>query len=52
VAAGRRNDGNGDSRPSKKVPVTTAEGATFEIDHGIVSIAVDHLVHQHRRTRR
>src|SRR6187397_1338623 len=33
------NDGNGDSRPSKKVSVTTAEGTTFEIDHGIVSIA-------------
>ena len=33
------NDGNGHSRPSKKVSVTTAEGATFEIDHGIVSIA-------------
>ena len=33
------DDGNGDSRPSKKVSVTTAEGATFEIDHGIVSIA-------------
>ena len=26
-------------RPSKKVTVTTAEGASFEIDHGIVSIA-------------
>ena len=33
------NDGNGDSLPSKKVSVTTAEGTTFEIDHGIVSIA-------------
>jgi len=31
--------GDGGSRPSCKVTVTTAEGATFEIDHGIVSIA-------------
>ncbi|MBM6399808.1 aconitate hydratase AcnA [Phycicoccus sonneratiae] len=29
----------GAGRPSKKVTVTTAEGASFEIDHGIVSIA-------------
>ncbi len=33
------DEGDGSSRPSKKVLVTTAEGATFEIDHGIVSIA-------------
>ncbi|MGL5910268.1 MAG: aconitate hydratase AcnA, partial [Phycicoccus sp.] len=29
----------GDARPSRKVTVTTSEGASFEIDHGIVSIA-------------
>jgi aconitate hydratase len=33
------DDGDGRSRPSRKVPVTTAEGTSFEIDHGIVSIA-------------
>ncbi|MFB9491682.1 aconitate hydratase AcnA [Nonomuraea dietziae] len=42
------HDGNGDqphapalngSRPHKKVPVTLADGTSFEIDHGIVSIA-------------
>ena len=33
------DEGDGSSRPHKKVAVTTAEGATFEIDHGIVSIA-------------
>ena len=33
------DEGDGSGRPSKKVLVTTAEGATFEIDHGIVSIA-------------
>ncbi len=33
------DEGDGQSRPSRKVAVTTAEGATFEIDHGIVSIA-------------
>ncbi len=33
------DEGDGIGRPSKKVLVTTAEGATFEIDHGIVSIA-------------
>ena len=32
-------EGDGNGRPSRKVPVTTPEGATFEIDHGIVSIA-------------
>jgi aconitate hydratase len=32
-------DGDGGSRPSQRVPVTTAEGTSFEIDHGIVSIA-------------
>jgi aconitate hydratase len=32
-------EGDGSDRPSKKVTVTTAEGASFEIDHGIVSIA-------------
>ncbi|NHA69617.1 aconitate hydratase AcnA [Phycicoccus flavus] len=31
--------GDGNGRPSKKVAVTTADGASFEIDHGIVSIA-------------
>ncbi|HMM95148.1 aconitate hydratase AcnA [Phycicoccus sp.] len=30
---------HGAGRPSKKVTVTTADGASFEIDHGIVSIA-------------
>ncbi len=35
--AGRR--GTGLDRPSHPVSVTTAEGTTFEIDHGIVSIA-------------
>jgi aconitate hydratase len=29
----------GDERPTKRVPVTTADGTVFEIDHGIVSIA-------------
>ena len=33
------DDGDGNGRPSSKVSVTTPEGATFEIDHGIVSIA-------------
>ncbi len=42
------HDGNGDkphaaalngARPHKKVPVTLADGTSFEIDHGIVSIA-------------
>ncbi|MFC8503335.1 aconitate hydratase [Pedococcus sp. NPDC057267] len=32
-------EGDGSGRPSKKVTVTTAEGDSFEIDHGIVSIA-------------
>jgi aconitate hydratase len=32
-------EGNGTDRPRKPVTVTTAEGTTFEIDHGIVSIA-------------
>lgn len=31
--------GDGSGRPSRKVTVTTPEGASFEIDHGIVSIA-------------
>src|SRR6187200_665245 len=31
--------GDGNGRPSRKVSVTTPEGTTFEIDHGIVSIA-------------
>jgi aconitate hydratase len=30
---------SGDERPTKRVEVTTADGATFTIDHGIVSIA-------------
>ncbi len=34
-----KEEGNGDRRPSRRVSVTTAEGTTFEIDHGIVSIA-------------
>ncbi|MGL5865180.1 MAG: aconitate hydratase AcnA [Dermatophilaceae bacterium] len=29
----------GSGRPSRPVPVTAADGATFEIDHGIVAIA-------------
>ncbi len=33
------DEGDGNGRPSRKVSVTTSEGATFEIDHGIVSIA-------------
>ncbi|GAA1896079.1 aconitate hydratase AcnA [Lapillicoccus jejuensis] len=33
------DEGDGAGRPSRKVTVTTAEGASFEIDHGIVSIA-------------
>ena len=33
------DEGDGNGRPSRKVTVTTPEGATFEIDHGIVSIA-------------
>src|SRR5689334_19191946 len=33
------DEGDGLDRPSKKVTVTTPEGTTFEIDHGIVSIA-------------
>ena len=41
------DEGDGIGRPSRKITVTTPEGATFEIDHGAVSIAVDHLVHQH-----
>ena len=32
-------EGDGSARPSRRVSVTTPEGATFEIDHGIVSIA-------------
>ncbi|WP_374969364.1 aconitate hydratase AcnA [Terrabacter sp. BE26] len=32
-------EGATNGRPSTKVPVTDAEGRTFEIDHGIVSIA-------------
>ncbi|HET9021795.1 MAG TPA: aconitate hydratase AcnA [Ornithinibacter sp.] len=32
-------EGDGAGRPSRKVTVTTADGASFEIDHGIVSIA-------------
>ncbi|MBM6403983.1 aconitate hydratase AcnA [Phycicoccus sp. CSK15P-2] len=30
---------DGSERPTKRVPVTTADGTSFEIDHGIVSIA-------------
>src|SRR6476659_1753586 len=30
------DEGDGAGRPTKKVTVTSAEGATFEIDHGIV----------------
>ncbi|WP_155358533.1 aconitate hydratase [Acrocarpospora macrocephala] len=42
------HDGNGDqphpaalngSRPHRKVPVTLADGTSFEIDHGVVTIA-------------
>ncbi|TQM57768.1 aconitate hydratase AcnA [Humibacillus xanthopallidus] len=33
------DEGDGTGRPSKKVSVTDATGRTFEIDHGIVSIA-------------
>ena len=33
------DDGDGSGRPSRPVTVTTPEGASFEIDHGIVSIA-------------
>ncbi|MBR7743431.1 aconitate hydratase [Phycicoccus sp. BSK3Z-2] len=33
------HSGNGSGRPSTKVTVTTPDGASFEIDHGIVSIA-------------
>ncbi|MDC5699046.1 aconitate hydratase [Intrasporangium calvum] len=32
-------EGNGQARPSRKVPVKAADGREFEIDHGIVSIA-------------
>ena len=30
---------SGGERPTRRVPVTAADGTTFEIDHGIVSIA-------------
>ncbi len=30
---------SGDERPTRRVPVTAADGTSFEIDHGIVSIA-------------
>ena len=33
------DEGDGNGRPSRPVTVTTPEGASFEIDHGIVSIA-------------
>ena len=33
------NEGDGSTRPTQPVSVTTADGRTFEIDHGIVSIA-------------
>lgn len=33
------DEGDGLDRPSRPVSVTTAEGNTFDIDHGIVSIA-------------
>ncbi len=33
------DEGDGAGRPSRVVSVTSAEGTTFEIDHGIVSIA-------------
>src|SRR5690242_5065879 len=33
------DQGDGAGRPSRRVTVKTAEGASFEIDHGIVSIA-------------
>jgi aconitate hydratase len=33
------SEGDGVGRPSRKVAVTAASGATFEIDHGIVAIA-------------
>ena len=33
------DEGTGDDRPRQPVTVTTPEGASFEIDHGIVSIA-------------
>jgi aconitate hydratase len=32
-------EGDGTGRPSRKVSVTTPDGATFDIDHGIVAIA-------------
>ena len=33
------DEGDAGSRPTRKVTVSTAEGTSFEIDHGIVSIA-------------
>ena len=33
------DEGDGTGRPSRKVSVTTADGTTFDIDHGIVAIA-------------
>ena len=42
------DEGNGLDRPSRPaVSVTTAEGDTFEIDHGIVVDRLDHELHQH-----
>jgi aconitate hydratase len=40
-AGGERPEDSGDDtgRPSQPIPVTTAAGTSFEIDHGIVSIA-------------
>ena len=39
VASKPADEGDGNGRPSRPVTVTTPEGASFEIDHGIVSIA-------------
>ena len=35
----RRGAGRRSARPSKKVPVTLADGTAFELDHGAVTIA-------------
>ncbi len=41
------DEGDGVDRPSRPVTVTTPDGASFEIDHGIVSIASITSLHQH-----
>jgi aconitate hydratase A / 2-methylisocitrate dehydratase len=33
------DEGDGQVRPSKPIPVTTADGTSFEVDHGVVAIA-------------